>query len=97
VSAQFMVVSVDSYGYNVYPSHGDPWDKDLANAVTLIARASYALSKELGKPIGTIKIDWPDGTTAVVRVGSNGVVGIIVEAAGEAPAAQGKASAEGLV
>ena len=96
MAVSFRVVNVDSSGYRVYPSQGDPWDKELAEAVVLVARASYALSRELGKPIGTVKVDWPDGTTAIIRVGGQSVTGIVVEQGGQAPSTAGQARAEGL-
>lgn len=79
VEPSFRVVSVDSLGHRVYPKQGEPWDKSLARAVELVARASYALSRELGRPIGTVKIDWPDGATAIVRVGDGTITGVIIE------------------
>ncbi|MCE4624240.1 MAG: hypothetical protein F7C35_00025 [Desulfurococcales archaeon] len=89
----FRVVDIDGYGHRVYPSEGEPWDKKLAEAVELLARASYALSRELGKPIGTVKIDWGD-STAIVKVGRGKVIGVIVEEQAGPPAS--KASSYGL-
>lgn len=86
----FRIVNVDSLGHRVYPQQGEPWDRSLARAVELVARASYALSKELGRPIGTVKIDWPDGATAIVRVGDGSVTGIIIEPQQPAPSGPGQ-------
>ncbi len=74
----FKVVEVDKYGYRVAPSSGAPWDKELADAVVMVAKAGYLLSKALGKPIGTIKIDWHD-SLAVIKLQDGRVQSIIVE------------------
>ncbi len=74
----FKVVEVDKYGYRVAPSSGAPWDKELAEAIVMVAKAGYLLSKALGKPTGTIKIDWHD-SLAVIKLQDGRVQSIIVE------------------
>ncbi len=81
----FRVVEIDHYGHRVAPSNGEPWDKELANAVAMVAKAVFVLSKTLGKPTGSIKIDW-GGSLAVVKVSNGRIQSIIIdETSGEAP------------
>ncbi len=77
-SVEFKVVEVDRSGYRVYPSEGDPWDKELADAILLLARAGYAYAKTRRLPSFTIKVDYPGGSTLVTFRGGS-VRAVIVE------------------
>ncbi len=86
------VVHVDSVGYRVVGGVGARDERLLAWAVVDLARAMIAASRSLGKPAGTVKIDW-DGATLLVSVKNGEVVGVVIEErAGGAPAAGGHAA-----
>lgn len=96
-SVEFKVVEVDRTGYRVYPSEGDPWDKELADAVLLLARAGYAYAKARRLSGFTVRIDYPGGSTFVTfRDGSVRAV-IIEEKPGEGvPSAAGVGATVGV-
>ncbi len=92
VEGSIRVVHVDSFGHRVVPGEGDPWDKELANAVVLLVKASYMLSKVVGSPIGTVRVDWPGGF-AVAKYDGKRVIGLVYEDKVEAPRSIGGARA----
>ena len=80
------IVEVDSEGYRVYPVEGEPWDRALAEAVSLAARAAALAARRLGRPITSLQVNLA-GQSLVVTIGRGRIVGLLFEEAGtgEAP------------
>ncbi len=78
MSVSFRVVEIDQSGWRVYPSEGEPWDKELSESIVLVARAAYAFAKQVRAGRISVKLDWPGGT-AVVGLADGKVRAIIVE------------------
>jgi len=78
LSVSFRVVEVDRSGWRVYPSEGEPWDKELSESIMLVARAAYAFARQVRAGRISVKLDWPGGT-AVVGLANGKVRALIVE------------------
>ncbi len=79
------VVHVDKLGYRVAGGSRVFDEAGLARAVVALARGMVAVSRALGMPAGSVKIDW-DGATMVVGVKNGEVYAVLVSSGGvEAP------------
>jgi len=87
VPVEVGVVHVDKVGYRVVGGLGVRDEAGLARAAVSLARAMLEASRALGKPAGSVKVDWGDATM-VVGVRNGEVVAIVVaEQAEQVPAA----------
>ena len=92
---RFRYVEVDNYGYRVYPGEGDPWDRELADAVLTLARAGVYAARKLGRPGSTVEVRW-GGSTLLVKVGQGKVAALLIEEESPPPGAVagGRATAQ---
>ena len=79
------IVEIDSEGYRVYPVEGEPWDRALAEAVSLAARAAALAARRLGRPITSLQVNLA-GQSLVVTIGRGRIVGLIFDEEGPAGA-----------